>query len=62
MTKSLNNMMADVETKSSENIKLVMFGRREVVKAMSDWLYENQGDFQEICDQMGYEIRSMEDS
>ena len=62
MNKGLNNLMLDVESKSSENIKLITFGRREIVKAMTDWLYENQTDFQDICDQMGYEIRSMDDS
>lgn len=62
MNKALNHLMTDVESKSSENIKLITFGRREIVKAMTDWLYENQTDFHEICDQMGYEIRSMDDS
>lgn len=62
MNKGLNNLMLDVESKSSENIKLITFGRREIVKVMTDWLYENQTDFQDICDQMGYEIRSMDDS
>lgn len=62
MNKAVDISVTDAEAKTSESIRLILFGRREVLKAMSDWLYENQSDFQEICDSLGYEIRSMDDS
>lgn len=62
MQKALDQSIADVESKSSEGIKLVVYGKREMLKNFAEWLYDNQLEFSEFCDLIGYEIRAVEDS
>jgi len=62
MQKNLDQAVGDVETKNSDAVKLVIYGKREMIKGVADWLYDNQLEFSEFCDLIGYEIRSVEDS
>lgn len=62
MQKSLDQSLCDVEAKSSESVKLMIFGRREMLKNVAEWLFDNQQEFTEYCESIGYEIRSIDDS
>lgn len=62
MQKSLDQSLADPEAKTSESVKLIVFGRREMLKNVAEWLFDNQVGFEDFCDSIGYEIRSIDDS
>lgn len=60
--KRLDISMDQREAKTSELIKLLTMGRREILEGLMEFVELNSLSFQELCGQLGYDIRYMEDS
>ena len=58
----LDAAMQTTEGRSSELIKLVLHSRREVLEGFMEFVDLNSITFKELCGQLGYDIRFMEDS
>ena len=60
--KRLEITMDQKESKTSELIKLLTSGRREMLEGFMEFVELNSVSFPDLCSQLGYDIRYQEDS